>query len=498
MTPFAARSFAVFAAAGAAWAAVSAFAAPVPPEVLPALSPSAGRSYTVTTAKVMGNITCAAASCHGATVPKGTPGGEHGTWSDGDPHRKAYGVLFQDRSKRMVKLLAEGKTHAPAHETELCLKCHGASPANVSEMVAAKDELHQNGGSCENCHGAAEKYLTVHYTGPFKGLSAQEKASQYGLMPTKDLAFRSQICAGCHTGEPGREVDHKLIAAGHPALRFELAAYHSEPLYSKHWQEKTYGRDVEAWMWMIGQVGVARASVTLTNHRAAGAENRDWPEFAEYSCFACHKDLTPGTTAATANVKPRLPGTAPQPGTLPWNSWSFPLALDLAKQGDASWTAPATRPNAAFDLAELFRKNDRPKPASARAASSASAIDLDRWLNDLQMTAERRSHSDPLKPAELKAALAHVLRFGETVLDTGAQGSDWDRHAQGFLGAAALYRGLVAVDPPSRSVPVEEQLRSLSDDLLFPQGRDGPRRWTPEQEASFRERWKKLQVSIPR
>ncbi|MCZ2341305.1 MAG: cytochrome c family protein, partial [Bacteroidales bacterium] len=303
---------------GAVWAAVATVGAE-PPRVLPIVSESV-RSHladTMAPAGVMGNVSCAAASCHGADVAPLRAGGESHIFADTDPHRRAYAVLFNDRSRRMVELL---KTPTPAHQTLLCLKCHGSAPPNLEGELSPHAAAHGEGASCENCHGAAEKWLTAHYTAPWKTMTAAEKAA-FGFLPTKDLAFRAQLCATCHVGDATREVDHQLIAAGHPALRFELAAYQLEPLYKKHWTEKNYGADVEAWTWMIGQLGSARKGAELLRRRAAEAatptaHKRDWPELAEYTCFSCHQDISPFSLAAVSSPDRlgRRPDS-PRPGT---------------------------------------------------------------------------------------------------------------------------------------------------------------------------------------
>ena len=46
-----------------------------------------------------------------------------------------------------------------------------------------------------------------------------------GLVDSKNLSIRSEKCLTCHLGAPGLQVDHELIAAGHPDLRFELDSY---------------------------------------------------------------------------------------------------------------------------------------------------------------------------------------------------------------------------------------------------------------------------------
>ena len=447
---------------------------------------STDRGERIATAKVVGSNSCAAASCHGGDGRKGAVGSEHTTWADYDPHHNAYRVLFQERSVRMVKLLAADSDAEPvaAHRNRQCLACHGVAPPNAAP-VPPESEAHRTGVSCENCHGAAEKWLTVHYQRGWAALDPERKAADYGLLQTKNLAYRTQLCGGCHIGEPGREVDHRLIAAGHPALRFEFAAYQAEPLYTKHWREKGYGPDVEAWTWVIGQVGAARSAAELLRHRA-DETGRDWPELAEYTCFSCHQDLAPNARSAARAAPPR-------PGRLPWGSWHYPLVLDLARSDGVQWAGSRGSTDGLQRLADLFRQSDRPRPTEARAAATAAVADLDRWLADLQARAGQRV---PLRATELRAALAHTARFAADVPETGAASTDWDRSTQGYLAVAALYRALVAVDPRARSARTEETLKALAAGLRFPPGRDGPARWTPNQERDYRSQWKELRTRL--
>ena len=141
------------------------------------------------------------------------------------------------------------------------------------------DDLPARGVGCESCHGPAEKWLTAHYQDEFKALSLREKAERYGLYPTKDLAFRVTLCASCHVGDAGREVDHDLIAAGHPRLAFEYTGYHHSPKYLRHWQEKA--PDFDARAWEIGQVACCPRRGQAT--RGAGQKpGHAWPELSEY------------------------------------------------------------------------------------------------------------------------------------------------------------------------------------------------------------------------
>lgn len=87
-------------------AGVIALTGPVrPTAAAPVAQPSGVR---IAPARVVGSPSCAAASCHGGDGPKGAAGSEHGTITAADPHRRAFAVLYQERSERMVRNLAGG------------------------------------------------------------------------------------------------------------------------------------------------------------------------------------------------------------------------------------------------------------------------------------------------------------------------------------------------------------------------------------------------------
>jgi mono/diheme cytochrome c family protein len=87
-------------------------------------------------------------------------------------------------------------------------------------------------------------------------------------------------------------MNHDIIAAGHPALRYEMATFHAwQP---KHWrdsesEDKTF---YEAQLWLAGQVAATDASLALLESRTANAHSvSEWPEFAAYNCASCHHNL---------------------------------------------------------------------------------------------------------------------------------------------------------------------------------------------------------------
>jgi hypothetical protein len=109
-------------------------------------------------------------------------------------------------------------------------------------------------------------------------------------------------------------VNHDLIAAGHPPLRFELGAYHEQ--LPKHWDfagESAPDSRFEARLWLAGQIESSRAALQLAHNRKV------WPELAEYDCESCHHAIDGRPTAAL--------------GRPLWGTWYFSPQIIAAIRG---------------------------------------------------------------------------------------------------------------------------------------------------------------------
>jgi hypothetical protein len=429
-------------AAAAVWAAWprtrAGEAAPSAPEAQPAPA-------------CMGVATCASSACHHGNEGKGRKGSEYSTWAGHDKHAQAYQVLYNDRSRAMVRnLYGDGEGVKPATEQPLCLKCHATGDGDLKGQgprFAPAD-----GVGCESCHGPAEKYLAVHYRDGFRDKSAKEKYDEYGLWPTKNLAFRARLCAGCHVGDAdtGKEVNHDLYAAGHPRLNFEFSAYLAQ--YPKHWnvdddkaRQRARDQDYEARVWALGQVACARASLALLEKRAvaAGKGAVPWPEFAEYDCFACHKNLRPDSPRQKAGFGDRLPGS------LPWGTWYWSAALPFAKQTDPKFDAN--------QWAELRKEMERPSPRPAEVSRLAGDLlkQADGW---------RAKVAQAGKPdaANVREFMARML--GD---EKRAESLTWDEATQLYLALEALSRARFELEPGRAPSPeFAGGLRDLRKELV--------------------------------
>lgn len=243
--------------------------------------------------RLVGAGSCSASGCHNANGHSATKGSEYSTWIASDPHAQAASVLGSDRSQKMLTryLGTNGATADPQKEP-LCLSCHVFPDPNLKGGSYAGRFSAADGVSCEACHGKASQWVSEHYQQSWKTLSLVEK-SKIGFVDTKDLTTRAQTCVPCHVGEKEMDVNHDLIAAGHPRLRFELGSFLAN-YSSRHWRHTDeIARDPNhSWnVWTTGQVITTKASLDLLAHRA-NQKTKPWPELSEYNCASCHHNLS--------------------------------------------------------------------------------------------------------------------------------------------------------------------------------------------------------------
>jgi hypothetical protein len=314
----------------------------------PAVGPSANQSPISRNFPTwLGVSSCTAAACHGNPEAKNGKRGEHTTWIEHDAHARAYNVLFNKLSAQIARNL---RLEKPAHESDTCLVCHASAPppAQRGERFQLSD-----GVSCESCHGPAEKWLGEHYSPAWKTRSdAQKKA--LGFQPTKNLLVRARACVVCHVGQGDADVNHDLLAAGHPPLQFEFSSYQAGMPH--HWDvrdDKARYPDLDARSWLLGQNVTTAAALELMADRAGKEKLGAWPELAEFDCRACHHDLT---------------GRLPNESTprLRWNEWHadiFPQAL-YPPDGKVEGESRAK-------LSLIHQEMGKPRPDSERVAPAA-------------------------------------------------------------------------------------------------------------------------------
>lgn len=345
------------------------------------------RAKLPTSPQFLGAGSCSASACHNANFVQGFTASEYTTWITRDPHARAYEVLFDERSKKMQKALE--RTTLP-HEDPRCLRCHVSPHFQDQPMSADAAYFKTDGVSCESCHGPASEWIKLHHLPAWRGKSNDEK-KRFGMVDTRSIVGRAELCVQCHVGGPGRDVDHDLIAAGHPRLFFEFSAFHES--WPRHGQEaKAFGRvagATQAQAWAVGQLVTARASLELVAERSGNAEN-PWPEFAEFDCTSCHHNLQ-----AEGSYKKLGSGTR-RPGTFPWGHQVLlaPLAAGIAP-------APMDLRDPIQSLRKLVESGKAPRQTIAADARKAA-----KRLAEMLDAIERAGPHGKVNAADLARRLA--------------------------------------------------------------------------------------------
>ena len=435
---------------------------PEPRESLPAPCDVALENGIDPAAVAVGAGGCATASCHG-----GPQAGNHDVrtfsaalWATRDPHSRAYETLHGPRSRRMAAMLGIGEPH----RARQCLVCH-ASQAAVETPLSPG--VLADGVACGSCHGDATRWLTVHTLPEWKHLDGPARA-ELGYRDLADVGARVRTCIPCHVGDASREVDHDLLAAGHPRLAFEFAAY--ERLWPRHWSPRGRAEsqsDFAARSWAAGQAEVVAAVARLLAVRArraaeTAAEDRlalepppraRWPEFAEFDCYSCHRPLSPERVAAAAGGEFRNPA----PGTPSWQPWTT-AAASLLSAAVAEPAVARVGP-AAADLRDALR----PAWSSADQAQLIRVITRAELLEQAADAAARGIAAQRLVTLD-----ASPERLDTLVFANRPEWRSWDAAAQTYLlmeaAAAPSARGRAALD-------------SLRNGLRFPPGAGGPDRF---------------------
>ena len=228
----------------------------------------------------VGVASCTNSGCHGSTQPLHASRvlqNEYYTWLNTDRHAHAYNVLFNARSTRIAHNMHLKRA---AYQEDVCLNCH---TMNVPASLISGHVDREDGIQCEACHGPAGGWRNEHSQPGWE--HAQSVAR--GMIDVRRVTTRGSLCLACHMGDRDRDVDHELIASGHPMLVFELDNY-TETM-PPHWNAHPDTHGVRAWA--TGQVVAFRDSLANLARHARGDK---WPEFSDMSCFDCHHALPSG------------------------------------------------------------------------------------------------------------------------------------------------------------------------------------------------------------
>nr|MBA3896880.1 hypothetical protein [Sphingomonadaceae bacterium] len=255
----------------------------------------------------VGVASCSGTTCHGRQEPDGkiVRQDEILRWQEPSSptgaHSRAFAVLSDTRGRQIGARLGIN----PSASGE-CLGCHAEPGAKrVSDGVG-----------CEACHGGASGWLASHYA--VGGTHAANVAR--GMVPLDRPAVRASVCLDCHFGsaDGGQFVNHRIMAAGHPRIAFELDLFSA--LQQHHNEDADYaarkGRTNSVRVWAVGQAMALDRALSLFANPSLGT-NGAFPEFYFFDCHSCHRriqDSDSFTATALAN-----PGRGTPPGAVPFN-----------------------------------------------------------------------------------------------------------------------------------------------------------------------------------
>ncbi|HEU4967383.1 multiheme c-type cytochrome [Sphingomonas sp.] len=261
-------------------------------------SSSTAEAAGVDSATHLGVASCAGSTCHGRQEGDGkvVRQDEIKLWQEdssaGGTHSRSLRLISGPRGQAIAARLGIGD---PAN-APMCLGCHVDPAANRGPHFQKSD-----GVGCEACHGGAQNWIQTHYT---VGASHARNVAQ-GMIPLDNPKMRAGVCLDCHFGsaDAGQFVNHRIMAAGHPRIVFELDLFST--LQQHHNEDADYirrkGRTDDVRLWATGQAMALERSLTLYSNPGRGTEGV-FPEFYFFDCHTCHRRISDEPSARPSNI----------------------------------------------------------------------------------------------------------------------------------------------------------------------------------------------------
>ncbi len=407
---------------------------------------------------------CMNSACHGSREQDAPIWQRAGSiWFDSDPHARAYTDLLSNRSRGIVASLVGVNSQSSDSMSETvyasflearCISCHASERAPPAQWVLGAD--------CQVCHGPAEAWGPDHYQSSRLN-SGSKRFQDTGRTDVESLSDRARVCASCHVGQlerdgRDREVDHRLMAAGHPSMYFDFGSYSAK--YPAHWnlmeEEKRLGPFAEYDIWKNGKIETALVRMELLQDRAQRAlaqpashgtgtsgqlaphfseSHVDWPELTEYRCTSCHHALGVSGWGADTHTN----------AFMLWDEWYFeclptmlpPHANGQSENGqDIDNNLLVNRKDwpsghRAWDttLSHLRESMESPMPSAEEALTSSQR------LIELLRQWSQTNRDRPTTARELRSQFDALLQQED-------YDRTWERGTQWLAGARATGRGL--------------------------------------------------------
>lgn len=442
---------------------------------------------------MVGTLSCSAVSCHGGGGPRywsgAAAGGEYlywlghsGTYSDvrrhydprarlessnGDPHalagQRISSARFQDVLRRASQR-ADGSVDASMYQR--CARCHDPGAAarqpediSLSAQPTTAGLVTRNataiGIGCETCHGGAKQWIAMHYERDIN----RERLLDLGMVDTKNLFLRARLCASCHVGSVENDMNHDMIAAGHPPLRFEQASFEAL-IGTKHWDDRPQRKteqEYEVQLWAAGRIAAAEAALAVLEGRArraagqaSGVKSQEsgapWPEFAEGNCFACHQPM-----------RSMAAGLSRSSGTVAWQSWNLAMLSSVVTSGTAEATVlpPAALGPSLNQVRAAVERSLAPPPAEIAelAASARTALRATARIDSRGRILDQEG-----RPLQIRAAVERT--------PSAATMQDWEVISQQIAALAAARRAIEDATG-QRHAETERRLLAVAKLLRF-------------------------------
>jgi hypothetical protein len=365
-----------------------------------------------------GVASCAGSTCHGRIEGDGAVvrQDELAHWqapsSRAGAHSRAYAVLGSVRGQQIARTLGLGD----ARQAKDCLGCHATPPGPRGERFQISD-----GVGCEACHGPASGWIASHAA---VGVTHADNVKA-GMRALEKPGVRAGVCLDCHFGSAasGQFVSHRMMAAGHPRVNFELDLFST---LQQHWNEdadyaRRKGSSETMRLWAVGQAEASRRIASLFANPAL-ANDGAFPQFYFFDCQSCHRRIyDKAERTLTFETNPARPMPFGNP---PFNDENFIMLASVAKLGAPGLGAAFDADARAFHAA-LGADMSAAMAAAKRLVGSAGA------LSDALAGA-------PLQPNGPFDAVAAIA--GEATL---ARLTDYEGSIQAVMAVDTLLNGLV-------------------------------------------------------
>ncbi len=381
---------------------------------------------------------CATSNCHagprpGVALETARRGSEYQIWIERDPHAQSWRTMCSDESLAIMRRLKimDGDEIADRVGFDNCLACHNSTkrfneprtssnhPSISNVAIAANSNAFQREGvGCSSCHGPSQNWIHTHFQMDWSSAGATTE----GFVEAGDVFVRARMCASCHVGDKDRDMNHDIIAAGHPALRYEFATYHAwQP---KHWRdhESADRSRYESQLWLAGQIAAADASLSLLQSRSSNSQTvSQWPELASFDCASCHQSLGLVNDRSTARLSRQAVARYSR-----WNDaglrWliEYRIATSVAVQEDHELLSALDR------VVQQAEAKPQPDPIATTRAALEARMALARWFDSEPGYHERSS----LCSDRLVGVVAFAAQRPETF-------TTWESSVQFYLMAVA-------------------------------------------------------------